>query len=164
MSSRIPNCTIKRLWDLFDPYSCYLQWTIVRFVWPAMIQTPWMSQSCGQRAGMLGMDSAALGWSTTSTWILMLYMETRTMVVCVTELPLCCGSGARETTNAGRLFPGVSSLELGLHAYIISYCSIISYIFYELIVYQKFWKLNQSVLIVFYYSVSFFVLHINSHH
>lgn len=143
VSSRIPNCTMKRLWDLLDPYPCYLQWTIFRFHWPAMIQTNWMSRSCGQRAGTLGMDSAALGWSTTSTWILMLYMETRTMVVCATERPLCCGSGVRETTSAGRLFLGVSSLEFGLHIYIVSYCNIIFiHILCTNRLYWKFQKLN----------------------
>jgi hypothetical protein len=82
-----------------------------------MIQTPWTSQSCGQRAGMLVMDSAALGWWTTSTWTLMLCMETRTTVACAMEPLSCCGSGVRVTTSAGRLFPGVSSPDFGLHVY-----------------------------------------------
>ena len=130
VSSRLPNWTMKHLWDLLHPCSCYLQWTVFRFCWHTTNQTPCMSLSCGQRAGTLGMDSAASGWSTTSTLILMLYMETRTMVVCATGWPLYYGSGVRETTHAGRLFPGVSSLEFDLHISIISYCSIISSIFY----------------------------------
>lgn len=89
-----------------------------------MIQTPWTRVSCGQRAGTLVMDIAALGWWTTSTWTLMLWMETRTTVVCTMEPLSCCGSGAKVTTSAGRLLPGVSSLEFWLH-FIISYCNIL---------------------------------------
>jgi hypothetical protein len=37
------------------------------------------------------------------------------MVVCVMEPALCCGSGVRVTTSAGRLLPGVSYIYLLLH-------------------------------------------------
>ncbi len=79
-----------------------------RSVWCATIQSTWMSLCCGRRAGTLGVGFGASGWWTTSTSTSTRSMETRTTAACATEPPWCSGSGARVTTSAGRLFPGVS--------------------------------------------------------
>lgn len=92
-------------WFLFNPWLKF----VFRYDSSHTILIILMNQSCGVRAITRATTTRQSGWSTTFAWIWMHSMATNTMGASTMGLQSFSGNGQKETTNAGRLFPTVSS-------------------------------------------------------